>query len=167
MTDPTLRCPWCGEAGSLVSDQMNPGHVLPAFVVCCDPQGTCCGWQTATYRSEAEAWAAARQAQNAADQMPATARTGSASASTCTSDSAAPVQAQPVAEVCVWSQDDEDSGYWETGCGNAFLIAEGEAGDSTFRFCCYCGAKCEADRYVTEPDDEDEPAPQSALKGTP
>ena len=38
---------------------------------------------------------------------------------------------------CLWGQDDD--GTWETSCGHAFLLNDGEPCDNGFLFCPYCG----------------------------
>lgn len=43
---------------------------------------------------------------------------------------------------CCWSQDtddDSESGAWNTECGNAFSICDGTPSDNSMTFCCYCG----------------------------
>lgn len=43
-------------------------------------------------------------------------------------------------KVCQWKENDE-YGYWETGCKGIFEFIEGDIEDNTFKFCPYCGGK--------------------------
>lgn len=40
--------------------------------------------------------------------------------------------------VCQWEQDDE-GGYWQTQCGEAFEIIEGTPEQNGMKYCHYCG----------------------------
>jgi hypothetical protein len=49
---------------------------------------------------------------------------------------------------CIWSRNtDEDSGMYETTCGNAFGLNEGGLADNKVKFCCYCGKPAEEDLW--------------------
>ena len=41
---------------------------------------------------------------------------------------------------CGW-QYDESGEYWETDCGEAFVLLDGTPADNGMRFCCYCGKR--------------------------
>lgn len=43
-------------------------------------------------------------------------------------------------EVCEWKEN-EEYGYWETGCKATFEFIEGDMDDNSFKFCPYCGKK--------------------------
>lgn len=41
---------------------------------------------------------------------------------------------------CQWFEQDElDSRYYETDCGNSFLFIDGTPASNEMKFCCYCG----------------------------
>ena len=42
---------------------------------------------------------------------------------------------------CTWTFDENDdmTAYYETECGQAFILTEGTFKDNGMRFCCYCG----------------------------
>lgn len=46
-------------------------------------------------------------------------------------------------KACCWSQDDEFSDAWSTGCGEMFVLNEGTPKENEMRFCCFCGEKIE------------------------
>lgn len=55
---------------------------------------------------------------------------------------------------CTWElSGDEDEPYYQTQCGNAFEITDGDPKANGMRFCCYCGASLS----VVEPEDFVEP----------
>ena len=58
-------------------------------------------------------------------------------------------------EKCEWSQDDEDSGKWDTSCRNSFWIDNGIPSENHMKFCCYCG-KPLVERPYQEEAEEDE-----------
>lgn len=37
---------------------------------------------------------------------------------------------------CMWAEEDE---YWETACGNSFVLNDGTPSDNDLKFCPYCG----------------------------
>lgn len=39
---------------------------------------------------------------------------------------------------CVWRENQD--GYWETGCGNVFVLGDGTPPENKMVYCCYCGA---------------------------
>jgi len=39
---------------------------------------------------------------------------------------------------CTWTYDDLED-FWETACGEAFVISEGTLEENNFRFCPFCG----------------------------
>jgi len=43
-------------------------------------------------------------------------------------------------KTCTWEEDDV-YGMYETECGNAFEIIEGDIEENSFKFCPYCGRK--------------------------
>lgn len=47
------------------------------------------------------------------------------------------IEAPP--KTCAWSQEDTDSGVWETECDNLFELFDGGPSDNGFNFCPYCG----------------------------
>ncbi|KKN47691.1 hypothetical protein LCGC14_0660140 [marine sediment metagenome] len=43
---------------------------------------------------------------------------------------------------CIWKQQDDDWGTWETECGNAFVLNDdGAPIEYDMNYCCYCGHK--------------------------
>lgn len=42
---------------------------------------------------------------------------------------------------CLWTQDDE--GNWEAGCGNVFVLIEGNPVSNKMSYCPYCGKRLE------------------------
>jgi hypothetical protein len=52
-------------------------------------------------------------------------------------------------KVCQWKENDE-YGYWETGCKGIFEFIEGDIEDNTFKFCPYCGGKIKELRQERE-----------------
>ena len=48
-------------------------------------------------------------------------------------------------EVCKWQED--DSGTWESQCGNSFVINDGTPEENRMLFCCYCGGEIEQIQY--------------------
>ena len=40
---------------------------------------------------------------------------------------------------CNWVQDGEGEQGWDTGCGNRFMLNEGNPSENKMKFCCYCG----------------------------
>lgn len=48
--------------------------------------------------------------------------------------------------ICVWTED--DSGNWDTGCGQIFIINEGTPKENQFHFCCFCGGKLAQEPYT-------------------
>ena len=51
-------------------------------------------------------------------------------------------------EVCKWQED--DSGTWESQCGNSFEINDGTPEENRMLFCCYCGGEIEQIQYQEE-----------------
>lgn len=51
---------------------------------------------------------------------------------------AMPVYAHPkIANECIWTEDGD--GFWETSCGNTFVVEDGTPYDNKMKFCPYCG----------------------------
>lgn len=47
-----------------------------------------------------------------------------------------------MSDKCYWEYSDYcDSSYWETTCGNSFVITDGKPSENDMYFCCYCGKK--------------------------
>ena len=46
--------------------------------------------------------------------------------------------------LCKWRLDDCDGKWYDTECGNAFMLAERPLKDTGFKFCVYCGKPIEA-----------------------
>jgi len=46
---------------------------------------------------------------------------------------------------CTWTENED--GYWETNCGNAFTLEEGTPTKNEMVFCCYCGCKLREVRF--------------------
>jgi hypothetical protein len=42
-------------------------------------------------------------------------------------------------KICTWKHD--DSGAWESGCGNLFEFNDGGPVDNGYAFCPYCGSE--------------------------
>ena len=42
--------------------------------------------------------------------------------------------------ICTWKYDDSND-YWETSCGNTFVLLDGTPNDNNMKFCCYCGGQ--------------------------
>lgn len=40
---------------------------------------------------------------------------------------------------CWWTENED--GYWDTSCDNAFEIIDGTPAENNFKFCCYCGGQ--------------------------
>jgi len=55
-------------------------------------------------------------------------------------------------EICIWSQDDEDSDTWATGCGEYFVLNDGTPKENRFNYCYHCGKKLEQEIYKREED---------------
>ena len=54
-------------------------------------------------------------------------------------------------EACTWTRNlDDDSGMYETSCGEAFMISDGTPKENSFKFCCYCGKSLEEDHWSDE-----------------
>lgn len=49
---------------------------------------------------------------------------------------------------CTWTED--ESGNWDTSCGNIFTITDGTPSENEFWFCCYCGGSLREERYVDD-----------------
>lgn len=39
---------------------------------------------------------------------------------------------------CKWEEDD-DYGYWDTSCGEQFVLEAGTPKENNMNYCCYCG----------------------------
>lgn len=50
-----------------------------------------------------------------------------------------------MSEKCIWRENED--GYYETGCDNAFIIESGTPEDNHMAFCCYCGKPLESQNY--------------------
>jgi hypothetical protein len=47
--------------------------------------------------------------------------------------------------VCEWyGQSGDNEGIYDTGCGNLFVIPEGDVKENGFKFCIYCGDEIDA-----------------------
>jgi len=44
-----------------------------------------------------------------------------------------------MADVCSWVQEDDEWGYYETDCGETFVMIDGTPADNSMKYCCYCG----------------------------
>ena len=53
-----------------------------------------------------------------------------------------------VREPCVWTEN--DSGWWETTCQNAFSLTDGTPEDNGMNFCPYCGNHLKEQVHVRE-----------------
>lgn len=51
-------------------------------------------------------------------------------------------------ETCVWRQNED--GYYDTACDQAFVMESGTPGENGFRFCCYCGKPLVEAPYVED-----------------
>lgn len=40
---------------------------------------------------------------------------------------------------CVWTENED--GYWETKCGEEFILETGTPKENEMKFCCFCGKK--------------------------
>jgi hypothetical protein len=49
---------------------------------------------------------------------------------------------------CSWNLMSEDEDIWETGCGNAWYLTEGNLEDNGMKYCPFCGGKLEANDAV-------------------
>lgn len=49
---------------------------------------------------------------------------------------------------CVW-QENED-GYYDTTCGNAFVMESGTPRENGMRWCCYCGRRMHDVAYTSD-----------------
>lgn len=45
----------------------------------------------------------------------------------------------PGKEVCIWHQANDDSGRWQTSCGQAWQLEDGTPEENGVRFCHHCG----------------------------
>lgn len=61
---------------------------------------------------------------------------------------------------CIWRHN-EWNDYWETACGEAFILEEGTPAENGMQFCHHCGKRLEEKVPVVEeePDDENDDAP--------
>ena len=64
---------------------------------------------------------------------------------------------------CTWTQDDDGSDTWHTGCGHMFTLTDDTPEGNGFKFCCFCGKGLEEspweepeDEYEDEDEDEEE-----------
>lgn len=48
--------------------------------------------------------------------------------------------------MCNWEQNKD--GFWETDCGEIFVINDGTPYDNKMIFCCYCGGVLLEKRYI-------------------
>jgi hypothetical protein len=49
----------------------------------------------------------------------------------------------PRRDVCVWTEDQDPGGDWDTRCGQRFQLVDGTPTMNGFRFCAYCGGRLE------------------------
>lgn len=50
------------------------------------------------------------------------------------------VKLEEVHETCIWIEhEDNEQGYWDTGCEASHLFFGGTPADNKFKFCPYCG----------------------------
>lgn len=42
---------------------------------------------------------------------------------------------------CLWSKSDDDTGLWETSCGNEYMLIEGTPKNNRMDYCPFCGRK--------------------------
>ena len=53
-------------------------------------------------------------------------------------------------EICEWSQNcDDDERYFDTSCGEAYVLIDGTLDENKHKYCPYCGCKI----YLTPSDD--------------
>ncbi len=52
--------------------------------------------------------------------------------------------------ICVWSQDSENSDIWLSGCGKVFVLNEGTPQENQVKYCVYCGKTVEQEPYNHE-----------------
>lgn len=62
--------------------------------------------------------------------------------------------AAPALEVCDWWQEGE-SDWWQTKCGNVFILNEGTPSENSMKFCCFCGKPVKEEPYAEEEDDDE------------
>lgn len=55
---------------------------------------------------------------------------------------------------CTWTEN--DCGFWDTKCGEAFRFIDGDPAGNKYKYCPYCGRPIDALPYV-EPKDEERP----------
>lgn len=53
-------------------------------------------------------------------------------------------------EPCIWSEDED--GYWNTACGEAWILNDGGPSDNRCNYCFYCGKPIEEKLFVYEDD---------------
>jgi hypothetical protein len=53
-------------------------------------------------------------------------------------------------QVCVWKENED--GYYDTSCNNAFVMEEGTPEDNELKYCCYCGKTLKQELYQPEPE---------------
>ena len=59
-----------------------------------------------------------------------------------------------MSDTCTWSQDDEGSDTWWSGCRHGFTFTDGGPVQNRFKFCCYCGKPLIEDQWKEEEEDE-------------
>ena len=52
--------------------------------------------------------------------------------------------------ICVWSQDSENSDIWLSGCGKAFVLNTGTLKENQVKYCVYCGKFIEQEIFNCE-----------------
>lgn len=52
---------------------------------------------------------------------------------------------------CKWKENSD--GYYETDCGNSFVLMDDTPSDNGMKFCCYCGCALQEELYNGESDD--------------
>ena len=52
--------------------------------------------------------------------------------------------------MCVWTQDSENSDIWLSSCGKAFVLNEGTPQENHVKYCVYCGKPIEQEIYNYE-----------------
>lgn len=55
---------------------------------------------------------------------------------------------------CVWTEAYEGNGPWEVGCGHDFEL-DGTPSENGMKFCCFCGAELQEERWTEEPEEEE------------
>jgi len=67
-------------------------------------------------------------------------------------------------KVCEWVQEDWECDCWNTTCGHAFCVNDGDNPEEHgMKFCCFCGLPLVATPYKEEDeDDEEETSDQGA-----